>query len=134
MMSCSSEKFLSEGQHVLTSVNVASSEKSIDAGSYRTYVRQEANSRWFNVVKVPLGIYCMAGTDSTKRFNRFLQRLGEAPVIYDEQMTQTSKNQLTLALQSRGYLHANVDERVIRPSCLITFIRVSYTVFAQLTM
>ena len=112
MMSCSSEKFLSEGQHVLTSVNVASSEKSIDAGSYRTYVRQEANSRWFNVVKVPLGIYCMAGTDSTKRFNRFLQRLGEAPVIYDEQMTQTSKNQLTLALQSRGYLHANVDDSI----------------------
>ncbi len=112
MTSCSSEKFLSEGQHVLTSVDIVSAEKKTDAASYRSYIRQEPNARWFNLVKVPLGIYCMSGTDSTKRFNRFLKRLGEEPVIYDWQMTQTSKNQLALALQSRGYLHARVDDRV----------------------
>ena len=99
MTSCSSEKFLSEGQHVLTSVDIVSAEKKTDAASYRSYIRQEPNARWFNLVKVPLGIYCMSGTDSTKRFNRFLKRLGEEPVIYDWQMTQTSKNQLALALQ-----------------------------------
>ncbi|MBQ1816502.1 MAG: BamA/TamA family outer membrane protein [Bacteroidaceae bacterium] len=112
MVSCSSEKFMSENQHILTSVKLSSSDKSLDVSSYKTYIRQDANSRWFNAVKVPLGIYCMSGTDSTKRFNHFLQRLGEAPVIYDAEQAQSTANQLKLALQSHGYLHADVDNNL----------------------
>lgn len=106
--SCSSEKFLSDGEHVLSSVKLVSADKKFSTSSYKNYVRQEGNARWFNLLKVPLGIYCMGGKDSTG-FSRFLHGLGEEPVIYDESLTQTSRNQMALAMRSRGYLNAYVN-------------------------
>ena len=84
LYSCSSSKFVPEGQHVLSSVELTSDDdKLIDASSLRNYVRQEPNARWFNLVKVPLGLYCISGRDSTKGINRFFRRIGEPPVLYD---------------------------------------------------
>lgn len=106
LASCSSSKFLSGDQRVLSSVKLKSTDKKFDVSSLRSYIRQDANSRWFNLWKVPLGIYNMSGRDSTKGINLFFKRLGEAPVIYDSLLTQNSCTQLTLALQSKGYLNA----------------------------
>ena len=91
MHSCSSEKFLSEEQYVLSDVKLKCDNKNIKTGELRSNIQQEANSKWFNVFKVPLGVYCIAGTDSTKKINRFIKRIGEAPVIYDKKMEEYSK-------------------------------------------
>ena len=106
---CSSSKHLEEDQLLLNKVKVTTNDKHLKTSQYRLYVRQEANSRWFNLVKVPLGFYNISGRDSTKRINRFFRRIGEAPVVYNESLTLFSKNALTSALQSKGYLHASVE-------------------------
>ena len=46
------------------------------------YVVQQTNSKWFGA-KVPLKIYSLSGTDTTKRSCRFWRKLGEAPVLSD---------------------------------------------------
>lgn len=107
--SCSSDKFLNEGEHVLSSVKLKSTDKKLDASGYRDYIRQEPNSRWFNITKVPLGLYCLSGKDSTKGINKFFRRLGEAPVIYNEQMARNSLDHVTLAMQTKGYLEAQTN-------------------------
>lgn len=109
---CSSARFVAEGESVLTSVKMTSSNKTVKASQFRSHVRQEANSRWFNLVKVPLGIYCMSGTDTTKRINRFVRKLGEAPVIYDKNLTDYTVKSLRAALMDKGYLQAQVDTTV----------------------
>ena len=109
--SCSSEKFLTEDQHILTSVKIKSADGKIDVSSCKNHLRQNANSKWFNLVKVPLGIYCMSGKDTTKSFNRFLQRLGEAPVIYDSLLVKSSEAQIAAAVKGRGYLNAEVRSK-----------------------
>lgn len=106
---CSAERFLQGDEVILQKVKLSSDNHHVKAGDYRLHVRQEANSRWFNLVKVPLGIYCLSGTDTTKRINRFVQRIGEAPVVYDEQLTEYSRRSMESALQGRGYLHAVVS-------------------------
>lgn len=106
---CSSDKFLSGNQRILSKVDLTSTSKNVSPSDYRAYIRQEANSRWFNLVKVPLGIYCCSGTDSTKRMNRFLRRLGEAPVVYDNNLENFSVSGLSGALQNKGYLRAQVS-------------------------
>lgn len=93
---------------MLTSVKLKSDDKQLHLSGLRGYIRQEPNSKWLSVAKVPLGIYCMSGTDSTRLFNRFMHRIGEAPVIYDEDLTNYSRRALTGALRSQGYLHAVV--------------------------
>ena len=86
MTSCSATKFVPEGEYMLQSVKVKSSPKGFDVASVEPYVRQKENSRWFSLAKIPLGVYAMAGRDTTKWMNRLLQRIGEAPVIYDPDM------------------------------------------------
>ena len=109
---CSSSKFMEEGEYVLSKVSVVSSNPDIKVSPYRRYVRQEPNSKWFNLIKVPLGIYCMSGTDSTKGINRFIRRLGEPPVIYDSLRTKLSERYIKQALNNKGFLHAQVSALV----------------------
>lgn len=108
LASCSPLRFLGDDQLLLTSVKVKSDNKHIPTGNYRGYIRQEANSKWFSLAKVPLGIYCLQGKDSTKKFNRFIRRIGEAPVIYDAEQAEYSRSAIESALKGSGYLHARV--------------------------
>ncbi len=108
LSACSAERYLGEDELLLSSVKMKSSRKEVRSGDYRRYVRQEANSRWFNVLKVPLGLYCLSGTDSTRRINRFFRRLGEAPVVYSETQTAATLTALRSALAAHGYLQAEV--------------------------
>lgn len=109
LYSCSSEKFLSEGQYVLSDVKLVCDNKNIKTGDLRSNIRQEPNSQWFNLFKIPLGVYCISGTDSTKKINRFFRRIGEAPVIYDQSMEEFSRLNLENALFNQGYLKAKAD-------------------------
>lgn len=109
---CSSSRFLEPGERVLSSVKVTSDVPHFKTSYYRPFVRQEPNAKWFNLAKVPLGIYCLSKADSVKGekgFSGVLRRVGEAPVVYDEQLAGYSALSLEQALKSMGYLHAQVD-------------------------
>ncbi len=106
---CSATRFLEEDECLLSGVSVKSDDGKVKVGEYRRYVRQEPNSRWFNFLKVPLGLYCISGNDSTKRVNKFFRKIGQAPVIYDDSLTSYTVNSLTDALRSKGYPHARVS-------------------------
>lgn len=73
------------------------------------YIRQHPNSKWFSLFKAPLGIYCLSGTDSTKRINRFIRKLGEKPVLYSEDIARKTQNDILSAVQNLGFLNASVD-------------------------
>lgn len=73
------------------------------------YLRQQPNHRMLWSAKWQLGIYNLSGKDTTKWINRFLRKIGEAPVVYDSALTAQSVNQLTRALENKGYLSARVE-------------------------
>lgn len=115
--SCNSEKFLSTGETVLSGVSLTSSNKNFNAGTYRNYIRQEPNVKWFGFLKVPLGIYCLSKADSikgNKGLSKIMRKAGEPPVIYNPQLTEYSQQNLQHALESEGYLHARVDTNVTK--------------------
>lgn len=110
MYSCSVSRDIPEGSYLLNKVSVVTESKyhDINPGSLKSYVRQKPNSRWFSAVKLPLGVYAMAGRDSSW-VNRMLRQMGEAPVIYDSIQSQTTCKDLQQALQNKGYLDAQVE-------------------------
>lgn len=114
--SCSVNRFIPEGSYLLERVSVSADSVAQGAQSLQGFVRQRPNTRWFSAVPVPLSVYCLSGTDSTRRFNRFLRRLGEAPVIYDSIQSRRTCVNMEQAVRSMGYLNARVerDERVRR--------------------
>lgn len=117
LASCSSQKFLREGESVLSDVSIHTSDPQVKPSAYRAYVQQHPNSKWFTLFKVPLGIYCLSKADSVKGgkgLSGVWRKMGEAPVVYDPQSTARSSYGLRSALQSEGYLHAEVDTATTR--------------------
>ena len=107
---CSATRHLPEGSYMLNKVRVVADDKykDIDPMALKDYVRQKSNTRWLSTVKVPLGIYSLAGRDSTW-LNRALWSMGEKPVVFDTLMARQSCEDLKQALENKGYLDAEVS-------------------------
>ena len=110
MCGCSATRDIPEDSYMLDRVKVVADGKysDISTSQLKKYVRQKANSRWFNAVKLPLGVYSLAGRDSSW-INRTLRQMGEAPVVYDTLQAQLTCQDLQQALQNKGYLDAQVE-------------------------
>ncbi len=113
LASCAMTKYVPEGDYMLDRVSVDCDNEQVDVANISGYIRQSPNSKWFNLIKVPLGIYSLAGRDTSEWINQTLQKIGEPPVLYDRTMTERSKQEILLALQNMGYLGATVtvDEK-----------------------
>lgn len=109
LYSCSATKFIPEGYYMLDRVNVQSEDKRVKANSLKGYIRQHPNSRWFSLVKVPMGPYALSGKDSTRAINRFLQRIGEMPVVYDSLEAERTRVSIEAAVRNMGYLQARAE-------------------------
>lgn len=109
VLSCSVNKFIPEGEHLLDDVVIVSNTNKANAAKARSYVRQQPNSKWFSLAKVPLYTYALSGRDTSLWINKALQRIGEAPVIYDTQLAERSRANIEQMLINDGYLHATVD-------------------------
>lgn len=112
---CGSARFIPEGRYLLSDVKLTTSARGIKTGELRGNVRQEPNSRWFSLFKIPLHVYCLSKADSVRGrrgFSGVLRKIGEAPVIYDPAQTAYSVASLRQSLINKGYLRARVDTTV----------------------
>ncbi len=112
MMSCSGTKYVPDGSYLLKTVKVKTDDKEFDAAKVSQYVHQRGNSRWFSLFKIPLGIYSLSGSDTTKWINRTLRNIGESPVLYDSLQAQLTSDDLLTAMQNMGYMNARVKHLV----------------------
>ena len=112
--SCNATKFVPEGQYLLNKARVkCTDDKTVNTGDLRNYLRQKQNTEIFGFWKLQLDVYNTAPLDTlspaNKRLARNAHKMGEAPVIYDEQATQASMHQLEQQMNNMGYFHASVD-------------------------
>lgn len=110
LCACSATRHLPEDTYMLDNVRVYTDGKykDINKTQMKDYVRQKGNTRWFSALKIPLGVYAMAGKDSSW-LNRTFRNMGEAPVRYDTLLAQQSCKDLQSALQNKGYLDGEVE-------------------------
>jgi len=108
LYSCSVTKFVPDGSYLLDEVKITSDTKDIKAGNFKSYVRQNPNTKWFSLLKTQLHIYNMSGRDSSRWINRFLRRIGDEPVIYDGALAERSQTEIKKALNNMGYMAASV--------------------------
>ncbi len=111
MFSCSSTKYVSDGEYLLNNVKVKTigDYDDVNTVNLRNYVRQNPNRRWFSLFKLPLATYSLSGRDSTKWLNRTLKSMGEAPVIFDSAKAAMTCIDLQQELRNEGFLNAQVD-------------------------
>lgn len=116
--SCSSTKHVPDGKLLLDKVkiNVDDKSKGVNSADLVNYLRQNENHRVLGGLKLQLGIYNMSGRDSSRWLNRWIQRVGAPPVLYDSALTVASAHQLHTALKNKGYMNNDVTYQVVSDS------------------
>ena len=119
LASCGSvEKFIQPDQRILNSNNYqvsmpdgsAPPKEIRDALSdMKKYTRQKPNSHILGVgPRFTMHVYCLSNPDKSNFWHNYLRRKGQAPVIYDENATIQTCNQIAGLLQSKGCFNSTV--------------------------
>lgn len=103
--SCSSTRFVPEDKYLLNDTDIEIDNKSINKEELQAQIRQKENLKILGFLKFHLGLYNLS---SKKKEEGWFKRIGEAPVIYDDYMTERSKDQLKIYLKNKGYYDAKV--------------------------
>lgn len=115
LWSCSSTKHVPVGEHLLNNVSIKVEDAdNVSSSELYNYLRQAPNHKVLGGMKIQLATYNLSGSDTTKWYNRWLRRLGQAPVIYDQTLATASANQLRQAMINKGYLETTVQVDTIR--------------------
>lgn len=114
-VSCSPVKHVPQGEYLLDKVKIETvgDDTKVDTEELVNFLRQSPNHKVLGFAKLQLATYNLSGADTTRWYNRWLRRVGQAPVIYDPELTEASRRQLVQALVNRGYLDATVTADTI---------------------
>ena len=129
--SCNTTKFVPQDRYLLDKVSVkCTDDKHVSTGELSNYLRQKQNTEVLGFWKLQLHVYNTAPSDTTtkskKRLARNAHKMGEAPVVYDEELTRVSMQQLKQQMINMGYFQAEVDthkvykKRKVRLTYLVT--------------
>lgn len=130
LWSCSTTRHVPAGEHLVNSVTIKIEDsKEVKSSDLYNYLRQTPNHKVLGFVKLQLATYNLSGRDTTKWYNNWLRRLGQAPVIYDQSLTDASVRQLRQAMINKGYMDAVVKVDTMRRDAKKK-IDVKYTIHA----
>lgn len=108
-VSCNPTKHVPKGKYLLDDVKIEIKDNvDINRKEMGNFLRQNKNHEIFGGLKFQLAIYNLSGKDSSKWYNKWIRKVGQAPVIYDKELTDASVNQLRLALINKGYMYPDV--------------------------
>lgn len=106
---CSTTKHVPDGKYLLDKVKIEIDSKDISTETLTTYIQQHPNYRVMGILPLQLSIYNLSGNDTTSNVNRWLRKIGNAPVLYSEDAMEASCYQLSKALANMGYVNAEVE-------------------------
>jgi hypothetical protein len=110
MASCQSTKYVPDEAYLLKNYRVKVDREQVNARELDSYIKPKPNRQILGT-KFYLGLYNMSG-EKDNGWNRWLRKIGEAPVLYDEYETERNNKQLGLYMRNKGYHHAVVEDTV----------------------
>lgn len=113
LSACNSTKFVPDGEYLLDKVEIKSDIKDIPSSELHGYIRQTPNAAVFSLFRMQLGVYNLAGKDTSKWINRTLKRMGDPPVIFNPALSSISRQQLQQFCENKGYIQAKTYSKVI---------------------
>ena len=111
LFSCSTTRTLESDQLRLDSNEVIIvNDENFPAASLQNYIRQKPNSSILGL-KPMLYVYNLSD-GSDKGLNKFWKILGEAPVVYEQNKVELSKNSIKNHLENLGYYNSKVESEL----------------------
>lgn len=109
LASCSQTRFVPEQEYLLNKVNLEIDDPEIKKEEAKSFLRQKENYKILGFVKFYLILYNLS---SKKKTDDWLKRIGEAPQLYDEVMTERSIEQLQQYMDNKGFYRAQISSKV----------------------
>ena len=110
--SCSSTRHVPEGEYLLRKYKIKTEDKNIEKREIKKYIRQKPNRRFLGM-SFPLFMYNLSNPDKDKGVSKWLQKTGEAPVVWDPYLMKESAQQIKNYLEKQGYYDARVRDSAI---------------------
>ncbi len=114
LYSCSSTKYIPDGEYLLDKIHIQSDHPDYKSMELRPYVKQLPNYKMFGINKTNFQVYNLSGKDTTKWYNRFLKRVGEAPVIFDSTLVYKTDSEFEKLFINKGYINVDVSSEIKR--------------------
>ncbi len=106
LFSCSQVKFVPKDKYLINKVEVNIDNPNLDKEVAKSYIRQKENYKILGFLKFHLFLYNLS---SKKKTDDWLKRIGEAPQIYDQTLSNRSEEQLKQYANSKGFYRASVE-------------------------
>ena len=103
IVSCSVTKNIPEGQYLLDNVSLKTDSTEISSAQLLDFIKQKPNDS-----KLGLMIYNTVRNDSNW-FKKAIRKLGEPPVIYNQNSVNQSLTELSIEMINLGFLNSNVQ-------------------------
>ncbi len=115
LTSCSMLKNVPADGYLLDRVEIVTQDapSDIDNSELERYIRQQPNNRLFGLYRFNLWLYNLGKPGKETGVSGWLHRIGEAPVVYSDDLTRRSVQNLTTYLNNRGFYHAQVTDSLI---------------------
>ncbi len=115
-LSCGVTRHTPEGQYFLQRVKIEADDSTIKderIPSYvlESYIRQTPNKRLLGT-QFYVWAYNLADPDKDNSWNRFKRKVGQAPVYFNEDLTEKGSDNLKIYLNSQGYYSSESEFRV----------------------
>lgn len=113
LYSCSTTRVLEQGQYRLAGndIKVVGGDGSLNTSQLNPYIQQQPNSYFLFGWNPFLNIYNWSdGSDSF--FSRLFRKIGEAPVVYDSDLVESSINSISKHLETLGYYGSTVSSEI----------------------
>ena len=112
LFSCRATKYVPENEYLLKNYKIESEKGDYDRRLLNDYIKQRPNKRiifW----RFYLSLYNISSPGKDNGFQNWLRRIGEPPVIYDENLTLKSTEQLGLHMRNKGFYEAEVSDTTV---------------------
>lgn len=106
--SCSLTRNVQPGEKLLRKVEISSADTTfVPPLDFKQQLFQRPNSRFLGLFPMSLYVYNLTTTEAKGWIPRWIRSIGQAPVIYDPEMTVRSELALVRSLELIGYMNSS---------------------------
>ncbi|MFH0756233.1 MAG: BamA/TamA family outer membrane protein [Bacteroidota bacterium] len=112
LFSCNATKYVPADEYLLNNYKVEAGDGEFDKKALNDYIKQKPNKRvifW----KFYLSLYDLSSPSRDNGFHNWLRRIGEPPVVYNEDLKEKSSEQLKLFMNNKGFYSSEVTDSTI---------------------
>jgi len=111
VVSCNSTRKVQNDQYLLKRNKILINDSKISKEIIKELIKQKPNKKFLGI-KFKLSFYNLARKENPKGFSKFLMKIGEAPVVLDTLLTNSTLKKMDLYLDNHGYFNSKVEKSI----------------------